>query len=134
MLNSRATAEKWTHFLASRPYVPKASLLLAHFGCGEITRICDCGCNSYDLAVPSGAALEPMMAAADHGGCALELAFYIADTNEPRRTIEINLYLDARGFFAGLDADYCGNSSPMPDAPVLIEPPFHLHGALLNGL
>jgi hypothetical protein len=134
MINCRATAEKWTQFLASRPYVPKASQLLAHFAQGEITRYCGCGCNSYDLSIGPEASLEPLLQTPGRTGCALALAFYTEEQTEPKRTVEINLYVDARGNLAGLDVDYCGNSAPMPEDPVLKEPPFQLSGALLLGL
>jgi hypothetical protein len=46
--------------------------------------------------------------------------------------VEINVHVDARGYFAGLDVDYCGNSFPIPSAVVLEEPPFHIDGTLLQ--
>lgn len=134
MINGPVTAHRWTQFLASRTYVPKSAQLLAQFAHGEITRFCQCGCNSYDLRVAPDVWLEPLMPASDRSGCALELAFYTAEQSEPKRTVEINLYIDSNGYFAGIDVDYCGNSAPMPEHPVLIEPPFHIHGALLSGL
>jgi len=134
MANASATAEKWTRFLASRPYVPKAPLILTHFAHGRITRLCDCGCNSYELAVSSDAHLQPLVQPSTRGGCALALAFYTSEEADPRRTVEINVHVDAHGFLAGLDVDYCANSATMPEDPQLLEPPFHLHGQLLDGI
>jgi len=134
MINGPETAQRWTQFLASRSYVPKSAQLLAQFAHGEITRFCRCGCNSYDIRVAPDVSLEPLVPAPVRSGCALELAFYTAEQSEPKHTVEINVYIDSNGYFAGIDVDYCGNSAPMPELPVLIEPPFHIHGALLSGL
>ncbi len=133
MINGPETAQKWTQFLASRSYVPKSAQLLAQFAHGEITRFCQCGCNSYDIRVAPDVSLEPLMSSVRRSGCALELAFLTAEQSEPKRTVEINLYVDLNGYFAGIDVDYCGNSAPMPENPVLIEPPIFIQGALLNG-
>jgi hypothetical protein len=74
------------------------------------------------------------MPGARHGGCALELAYYTDEQTDPRRTVTFNLHVDKNGYLAGLYVEYCWNSAPMPDSPVLIEPPFQLYGRLLNGL
>ncbi len=134
MKNDSASAERWTRFVASRPYVPKADLILAHFLAGKITSLCDCGCNSYELAVPADGALQPLVGEPGRGGCVLSCAFYTSEHEAPRRTVEINVHVDAAGLLAGLDVDYCANSFPMPDDPSLVEPPFHIHGALQDGI
>ena len=134
MKNDALTAERWTRFVSSRPYVPKADLILAHFLSGKITRLCDCGCNSFEVAVPSGGALPPLVESSGLGGCVFACAFYTDEQGEPRRTVEINVHVDTAGFLSGLDVDYCANSAAMPERPSLVEPPFHLHGVLENGI
>jgi hypothetical protein len=134
MNNCRATAERWTNFVASRSYVPKGQQLMAQFSRGTITHICDCGCNSFELRVLPDSSLDPLVTPSTHGGSVLELAFYTSVQAEPRRTVEINIHVDARGYFSGLDVDFCANSAAMPDEVALDEPPFHLHGTLVNGL
>src|ERR1700730_6559668 len=49
--NSPEVARRWTSFLASRKEISKAERLLEHFNAGTITRVCSCGCNSYNVAV-----------------------------------------------------------------------------------
>ena len=127
MANDRDKATWWARFIGSRSYIPKATLLLKHFEAGEITRLCGCGCNSFDLEVPDSSGLEPILPAGETGGCAIELAYFAGEGGKHAKTVEINVYVDEKGFFAGLDVDYCGNSAPMPDSPTLVEPPFHLH-------
>jgi len=55
MSNTLARASKWTHFLASRAEFPAGERLLAAFHAGKITRLCDCGCDSFDIEIPEGA-------------------------------------------------------------------------------
>jgi len=93
--------------------------------------LCDCGCNSFGLNVPDSASLEPLVPASAQGGCVLSLKYYVDNQPDPSRTVEVDVFVDARGFLAGIDVAYCSNSAPMPDAPALIEPPFHIHGRLV---
>jgi hypothetical protein len=48
-MNDAATARHWTEFLAGRKEITGSERLLQHFNVGTITRICDCGCSSYDI-------------------------------------------------------------------------------------
>ena len=130
MANTAVTAEGWTRFLASRTYVPCGALLLKHFESGTITRLCDCGCNSYDLAVPANGDLEPLMATSDRSGAVLMLAFYVRDNSEPKRTVEITVFANRDGYLSGVDVDFCGNSMPMPESIEIVEPPFQVAGTL----
>jgi hypothetical protein len=129
MLNTADTAARWTRYLASRGYVPRAHLIQQHFSSGKISRLCDCGCQSFDLAIAADVPLEPLLPASERGGCALALSFHVAGQPE-RDFVDIRIFVDARGYLSGIDVDYCANSSPMPEDVALIEPPFHIHGAL----
>jgi hypothetical protein len=131
MPNSADAAARWTRYLASRAYVPRAPLLQQHFASGKITRLCDCGCQSFDFTVESSVPLEPLMPASKRGGCALELGYHVLGGAETKDFVELRIFVDARGYLSGIDVEFRANSAPMPDQVVLVEPPFHIHGALL---
>jgi hypothetical protein len=122
MSNTLARASKWVTFLASRSEFPAGDKLLAAFHAGKITRLCDCGCNSFDIEVEEGAAM-PLAQPGDHGGAVFELEFR---TSEEQRTLEFVVLVGANGQLSGIEVDYCANSYPVPDDPVLVEPPYHV--------
>jgi hypothetical protein len=126
-MNSPELARQWTEFLAARKEFPRSEQLLEHFNVGTITRICDCGCNSYDLKVPRDCGLNALMPASQRGGCALSLAFYFRNR---LGSLEIDIFVDAHGYLNGVDISCNANSGPVPVEPQLIEPPFHVYGAL----
>jgi hypothetical protein len=128
MSNSSDAAIRWTRFLASRTYIPRAHLIQQHFDTGRICRLCDCGCQSFDLAIASDVVLEPLVSPFGRGGCALDLEYYTLDATEPRRIVSFRIFADARGYLSGIDAEYQSNSSAMPDHVELQEPPFHIYG------
>ncbi len=125
MANTEEHARRWIGFLAARPEIRNASLLLEHFLRGHITRLCDCGCQSFELRTSDTAGLKPLVPPTGGGGCVFTMAFY---TQEPQKTIEFGVFVDAAGYLQGIDVDYCANSFPMPESPTLAEPPFHVHG------
>jgi hypothetical protein len=131
MSNDATTAGRWTLFVASRSYVPKGERILAHFRRGTITRICDCGCNSYDLTVPAAPDLETLMSPG-RAGAILQLGYYIRGYGDPMATVEITVFVNDEGYLSGIDVDFCGNSSPMPESVELSELPFHIYGALAD--
>jgi hypothetical protein len=131
MATSADTAARWTRYLASRAYVPRAPLIQQHFARGKIKRLCDCGCQSFDLTIEPDVPLEPLMPRSDRGGCALELSYHVLGGSEAKDFVELRVFVDARGYLSGIDVEFRANSAPMPDHVVLVEPPFHIHGALL---
>jgi hypothetical protein len=126
-MNDAEKARHWTEFLAMRKEFPRSEQLLKHFNAGTITRICDCGCNSYDLRVPKDADLNPLMPTRQRGGCVLSMAFNLS--NRPG-SIEIDVFVDADGYLAGIDVSCNANSEPVPEKPQLVEPPYHVYGPL----
>ena len=126
-MNSAEKARHWTEFLATRKEFPRSEQILEHFNAGTITRICDCGCNSYDLKVPKNSGLKPLMPASQRGGCVLSMAFYFA--NRPG-SLEFDVFVDADGYLNGVDVSCNANSGQVPNEPELVEPPFHVYGAL----
>lgn len=128
-MNTEVLARHWTEFVAARPEFTPGRLLLEQFAAGEITRLCDCGCNSYEFKVRSDAQISPLAPPSERGSMVFQLEF---QTPEWGKTVGFSLFLDAAGNLSGLDVDYCGNSYPMPDNPQLVEPPYHSYGALAN--
>ncbi len=129
-MNSPELASQWTEFVAARKEFPRSEELLEHFNAGTFTRICDCGCNSYDLKVEKHDGLKPLMPARQRSGCVLSVAFYFADRPG---SLEIDIFVDADGYLAGVDVACNANSEPVPEKPQLAEPPYHVHGALMQG-
>jgi hypothetical protein len=128
-LNSLEKARLWTEFLAAREEISGCERLLAHFNAGTISRICDCGCNSYDIKVPIDSGLEPLLPSKERGGCAFSMAFNLS--NRPG-SIEFDVFIDAGGYLAGVDVSCNANSEPVSEKPQLAEPPYHIHGPLMR--
>jgi hypothetical protein len=126
-MNSPELARTWTEFLAARSDFPKGRELLEHFNAGTITRICDCGCNSYDVKVPKQEGLSPLMLSRGKSGNVFSLAFHFSDRPG---SLEIDVFVDANGYLAGLDVSCNANSEPVPLEPRIVEPPFHIYGPL----
>lgn len=126
MSNSAEIARKWTRFIAGRPEFREGQRLLEQFEAGNISRLCDCGCNSYDISV-AAAGIPPLARPSERGGLAFQAEFECA---EPRGTVSFLLFVDAPGNLAALDVNFSGNTEPMPASPRLVEPPFHVSGEL----
>lgn len=127
-MNDAATARHWTEFLAGRKEIAGSERLLQHFKAGTITRLCECGCSSYDVKVSRDSRLQPLLPAKGHrGGCVLSMAFTLRDREG---SVEFDVFLDAEGYLAGVDVACSSNSEPVPSNPQLVEPPYHVHGPL----
>ena len=125
MSNTLARASKWVNFLASRSEFPAGDRLLAAFHAGTVTRLCYCGCNSFDIEVAEGAVM-PLTQPGTRGGAVFELEF---QTAEEQRTLEFVVLVGANGQLSGIEVDYCANSYPVPNEPVLLEPPYHVRAS-----
>ena len=62
----------------------------------------------------------------DRGGAVFELEFR---TSEEQRTLEFVVLVGVNGQLSGIEVDYCANSYPVPDEPVLVEPPYHVRAS-----
>ena len=122
MSNTPAVAAKWAEFMASRPEFPANEKLRAALRAGKITRLCPCGCNSFDLEVSEGAGVPPLT---KPGSSRAIFQIYFR-TPEELRSVEFTVFVDKRGHLCGIDVDYCANAFPMPEDPDLVEPPFHV--------
>ena len=115
MANTAAKASEWVERLASHPSVPFGALLLRHFEAGRITRLCDCGCNSFDLEIAADVKLEPLCRPKpDMKGHAP--FFEVVFSSENGAEIDCMLFADARGYLASLDVMHGqANHLPMPE-------------------
>jgi hypothetical protein len=74
--------------------------------------------------------LEPLLPPSERGGCVFSMAFNLSDRPG---SIELDLFVDAGGYLAGVDVACNANSEPVPEKPQLAEPPYHVHGPLIGG-
>lgn len=111
MMNSDAKARSWLEFLAGEPCVPFGPTLQAHFNAGRITRLCGCGCSSFDLEISQGVTLEPIVAPGPSGKC-----FEVVYESSTGAEVAFLVFVDTRGYLSGLDVT-CGdgNHAPLPD-------------------
>ena len=109
-MNTSANAATWIERLAREPAVPFGANLRKHFAAGRITRLCDCGCESFDVFVPPSAQLEPLCAPASRGGMFFEVGFE-SSLGYP---IACLLFVDERGNLSGVDVTSgAGNHLPL---------------------
>lgn len=115
MANSEVKAKAWLEHLASEPAIPFGSRMRAHFGAGHITRLCDCGCNSFDVEVPDGVGLEPISEPGIPGKF-----FEIVYESNGEAEVAFLIFVDARGYLSGIDVT-CGqgNHAKVPDNVLL---------------
>lgn len=117
MTNSAKKAGKWIDFLSSVPEIPFAGSLRAHFDAGEISRLCDCGCNSFDVKISPGIALTPLLTP---DGKRSAKFFEIAFESDADVEVAFLFFSDARGYLTGIDIT-CGsaNHGAVPDSVTL---------------
>jgi hypothetical protein len=128
MNNNANLAEKWTKFIAARPEFPAGAGLITQFEAGTITRLCDCGCNSYGLTPSESPDVPGLVAPGGHGGSVFDIEFAVKGGSA---TVEFHVFVDGLGRLSGIDADYCGNSSGMPHDIELVEPPINVRASEL---
>jgi hypothetical protein len=111
-MNSLSKAASWVSRLASEPAVPFGKRLQRQFGMAKITRLCECGCNSFDVEIPASTQLEPLCEPGDGRRMFFEIAF---ETNSDI-PVACLFFADERGYLAGIDI-ICGavNHGPVPD-------------------
>ena len=106
MGNSEDKARQWVQLLADEPSVPFGSRLREHFAASRITRVCDCGCNSFDVEIPRNVSLDPI---AEPGG-APRMIFEIVYESDAEAEIALLIFADGRGYLSGIDVT-CGDSN-----------------------
>jgi len=128
MTNSAETAAHWAKFIAERPEFVAGEELLAQFNAGKITRLCECGCNSFNVELEEGRQTAPIAPSSEKGQVVFLAEFQIVQP--PGASLEFIVYADAKGNFDGLDVHLNGNTEPIPDKLVVSEAPYHVYGIL----
>lgn len=111
MTNTETTAATWVAHLAGHPEVHFGPRLKTHFEAGRITRLCTCGCNSFDLLIPATVRLEPLGEPGAPGK-----VFEIAFASNADAEVTFLIFVDSRGYLSGIDVT-CGaaNHTTVPD-------------------
>jgi len=113
MANTEATAKRWMKWLLEREEIPFRAALAAYFDNPSFSRLCDCGCNSFDLAISENGDLPPLCRAAKHGGMFFELDYELPDSHQ----LEFLFFVDEFGRLSGIDIEVSGNNFPVPESP-----------------
>lgn len=124
MRNCPSHIEHWTRTLLNRSNYPAPKRLAAQFEAATITRLCECGCNSFDVEIEGAGGLPPL-AARGVGGMFFEAVFALSDG----RQIELLLFCDGKGNLASVDVQCQGNTEPVPDSPEIGSEPFHVYSS-----
>ena len=126
MTNTAVVAARWSEFISTRPEFPAGNRLRAAFAAGKLTRLCDCGCNAFDLQVPESSTVQPIARSGGYGSV-FEISFEVSQPQSvERQSLEFIVFADKRGHFAGIEVDFCGNSFPVPEHLLIHEPPYHV--------
>ena len=118
MSNGPARAEYWRTFLLARSRYPAPVRLRAQLAGAEFSEFCDCGCNSFAVKAPTGAA--PLVASGGRYGAIYTEDFRLKDGC----TLEIILFADETGNLVFVEVDCCANSYPVPQNIEADEQPF----------
>ena len=117
MPNTVAKASEWIDRLASHSAIPFGELLRKSFAAGRLTRLCDCGCNSFELEVPDSGSI-PRLANPDPDEKGNRLMFEIVfDTGlEDPAQLACLFFADTRGYLSAVDiTGGQSNHAPVPE-------------------
>lgn len=126
-MNNGATARKWIEFVARRPEFSAGEALLEQFENGRLTRVCGCGCNSFDFSIAANAVVPQLASKGQSAGASFTME---VETMQPSGVLGFVLFTDAMGNLAGLDVHFNANSEPVPENVQLVAKPFHAYGEL----
>jgi len=121
MPNDAYRAEFWKQFILERCHYPAPDRLKAQLSAATVTSFCQCGCNSFEVAVDEGKPAPPVTAPGSFGLC-FEADFHLADG----RQLEVLLFADEKGNLAGVDVQCQGNTEPVPEEMALDQEPFYV--------
>lgn len=127
MNNTATTAARWVAFIAARPEFRAGEALLAEFKAGKVSRLCECGCNSFNLELDPNPSTVPIAPPSEKGQVVFLAEF---TTTNPSGSLEFIVYANAQGHFDGLDVHFNGNTEPIPESFTLSEAPYHVYGML----
>jgi hypothetical protein len=112
MANTEATAKRWMQWLLEREEIPFRASLAPYFANPTFSRLCDCGCNSFDLAMTEKD-LPLLCAPGERGGMFFELDYELTED----RQLEFLFFVDKAGRLTGVDIEVSGNNFPVPESP-----------------
>ena len=116
----------WVEFIVQRSGFPAPQRLAEQFAAATFTEFCDCGCNSFAVAIPSDATLQPIATSAGGYGAVFESCFRLAPSD---KSLEIILFADAPGHLSYVEIDCNGNSEPVPESIQVSGAPYHVHAS-----
>jgi hypothetical protein len=111
MANTEETAANWVHIISARADLPFGDRFKKHFERSKLTRLCACGCNSFDCETPADQDLAPLFEIVGKPN-SLEAVFE-SDSIEP---INIRIFANSHGMLSGIEVHFgLGNQAPMPE-------------------
>ena len=116
--------EFWKDFLVTRAGFPHPERLAAQLRAASFSEFCDCGCNSFAVAVPAGAGLAPLSLPGKGYGAFFQSALRLDPSG---KSLEIVLFSDETGNLAFVEIDCNANSEPVPATIQVKEAPYHGH-------
>ena len=125
MENCPSHIEPWTRMLLGAGGYPAPARLAGQFDAAKITRLCECGCNSFDVEVVGQKRLRPLVLPQGQGGMIFETNLVLDDG----RQIALLVFCDKDGNLAGVDVDFEGNSAPVPSDLVFSSPPVPVYSS-----
>jgi hypothetical protein len=99
-------------FILDREEIPFRAKLIPYFADPKFTRLCDCGCNSFDLLLPEDESL-PLLRAPGRYGMFFEVNYELPE----KKVLEFLFFADKQGRLSGVDVEVSGNNFPVPDEP-----------------
>ncbi len=118
--------EFWIDFICANSQFPASERLRVQFGVATLSDFCNCGCNSFAVAVPADVVIEPIARPGTPGGMIFESAFKLFPTG---KSLEILLFSDTNGNLSYVEIDCNGNSEPVPDTIQINGPPYHVYAS-----
>ena len=122
MEGAPAYVDFWTEVLLTRSNYPAPKRLAAQFEAAHVTRLCDCGCNSFDVAFHDSSALLPLVLPETYA-MYFKADFLLSGGKE----VELLVFCNADGHLAGVDVQCMGNSEPVLAQPVVESGPIHTY-------
>lgn len=123
MTNTAERAEFWKEFILTKCDFPAPEKLRSQFAHAELSKFCECGCNSFKVSVHADATV-PVLATPGPYSAVFEANFHLA---EEGKTLEIILFTGEDGNLAYVEIDCCANSYPIPETVIAQEPPYHVY-------
>jgi hypothetical protein len=116
--------EFWKAFLVREAGFPHPQRLASQLAAASFSEFCDCGCNSFAVAVPSQAGIAPICQPGKAYGAFFQSALRLEPSG---KSLEVVLFADETGNLVFVEIDCNGNSEPVPVAIQVAGAPYHMH-------